>query len=487
MASEYTPNRRYPLYTNNDKPNLRDQYNGAIREIDTDMQQALTDSSGVASALGAGFDAQHTVRMAIDNCATDSDLSSEATARANADTALGTRITNETSARESADTNLGTRITNETSARESADTALGTRITNETTARQSADTAINTTINQLEAKLPIDGSYWIGVGDSWCHRPSWGNDLKNVLSQYGITFEPYGASAGGWINVGVDNTTVGDRIDQAISAHANDGARCTDVFVITMQNDRSTWSTGDFAQIKSVIKTNYAKLKAAFPIARIHTIFDYDYRNDGSVNFITVLSQAYKAYHELSIPFFDITSILLPTDFDTSTPHLNSNGQIQLAKAMIAMAGGQQIPAITKRVSPFNFGTMPENVSVAGEYFVYSPQTNDYAYEIYVRIADAYDTTSPSAFTIPITSVADNRIYGIYGSNIYSANNPLFPKSSSSICLSEQIKSGAAIISAYFPSSGTNGLQVVLNGAINNYSSATVPRLFRASFHRRFV
>lgn len=110
MASEYTTNRRYPLYTNNDKPNLRDQYNGAIREIDSDMQQALNDSSGVASALGAGFDAQNTVRMAIDNCATDSDLANEVTARANADTALGTRITNETTARENADTSINNKI-----------------------------------------------------------------------------------------------------------------------------------------------------------------------------------------------------------------------------------------------------------------------------------------------------------------------------------------------------------------------------------------
>lgn len=67
MASEYTPNRRYPLYTDSDKPNLRDQYNGAIREIDTDMAQSLQDSSVVAAGMGAGFDAQHTVRMAIDD------------------------------------------------------------------------------------------------------------------------------------------------------------------------------------------------------------------------------------------------------------------------------------------------------------------------------------------------------------------------------------------------------------------------------------
>lgn len=126
MASEYTQNRRYPLYTDSDKPNLRDQYNGAIREIDADMAQALQDSSGVAAALGSGFDAQHTVRMAIDS--TDNAVSAEATARQNADTSLGTRIDSEATARQNADSALGTRIDNEVTARQNADTTLGNRI-----------------------------------------------------------------------------------------------------------------------------------------------------------------------------------------------------------------------------------------------------------------------------------------------------------------------------------------------------------------------
>ena len=67
MASEYTTHRRYPLSTDQDKPNLRDQYNGAIRMIDGDMDDALDASGHVTDALGAGFDAQHTVRMALDD------------------------------------------------------------------------------------------------------------------------------------------------------------------------------------------------------------------------------------------------------------------------------------------------------------------------------------------------------------------------------------------------------------------------------------
>ena len=34
MASEYTKNYSFDLYTDNDKPNLRDQYNAAITNMD---------------------------------------------------------------------------------------------------------------------------------------------------------------------------------------------------------------------------------------------------------------------------------------------------------------------------------------------------------------------------------------------------------------------------------------------------------------------
>lgn len=42
MASEYTKNYNLDLYTDNDKPNLRDQYNSAIREIDEQLHANAT-------------------------------------------------------------------------------------------------------------------------------------------------------------------------------------------------------------------------------------------------------------------------------------------------------------------------------------------------------------------------------------------------------------------------------------------------------------
>lgn len=43
MATEYTPNYNLDLYASADKPNLRDQYNAAMRKIDTQMKKSADD------------------------------------------------------------------------------------------------------------------------------------------------------------------------------------------------------------------------------------------------------------------------------------------------------------------------------------------------------------------------------------------------------------------------------------------------------------
>lgn len=144
MASEYTEHFNLDLYTDNDRPNLRDQYNAAIRKIDNKLFEQVTTINLLDNV--------------VDNLKDDveqmqSDLSDEVTARTNADTALGARIDNETAARESADQTLTTNLTTEVTAREGADTTLDNKITAETTARTNADTAIGTRIDGVETSV----------------------------------------------------------------------------------------------------------------------------------------------------------------------------------------------------------------------------------------------------------------------------------------------------------------------------------------------
>lgn len=63
MASEYTTNYNLDLYTDTDKPNLRDQYNGAMRKVDAQLHEfsnnmvIITDSANQAREKAAAAQA----------------------------------------------------------------------------------------------------------------------------------------------------------------------------------------------------------------------------------------------------------------------------------------------------------------------------------------------------------------------------------------------------------------------------------------------
>lgn len=125
-------------------------------------------------------------------------LTTEATARENADTALGTRITEEATARGNADTALGNRITPlenglsaETTARENADTALGNRLTTvenglsaEVTARENADTALGNKVTAIENKIPNQASAQNQLADKDFVNSSISSNTANFLGTY---------------------------------------------------------------------------------------------------------------------------------------------------------------------------------------------------------------------------------------------------------------------------------------------------------------
>ena len=116
MASEYTKNFNLDLYTDTDKPNLRDQYKAAMEKIDSELQKKTNDITAA--------------EVLIEN---------EVTARKNADTAINSRI----------DGISGT-IAAETEARTAADTKLTNDLAAETEARTAADTSINQEIALLK-------------------------------------------------------------------------------------------------------------------------------------------------------------------------------------------------------------------------------------------------------------------------------------------------------------------------------------------------
>lgn len=130
MASEYTPNYNLDLYTDNDKPNLRDQYNGAITKIDAQLHEFSNNMVIVTDAA---------------NQARDKAATAQSTADANTKSidTLDTTVTEVDSAYKAADTKLSSDITD---AYKAADDAV-------TSAYKAADTAISNAYAQADANL----------------------------------------------------------------------------------------------------------------------------------------------------------------------------------------------------------------------------------------------------------------------------------------------------------------------------------------------
>ena len=119
MASEYTPNYNLDLYTDNDKPNLRDQYNGAITKIDTQLHEFSNNLVVVTEAANQARDKAGTAQSAAD-------------ANAMSISTLNTTVTNAYKAADDA----------VTSAYKAADDAV-------TSAYKNADNNLNDTLTKL--------------------------------------------------------------------------------------------------------------------------------------------------------------------------------------------------------------------------------------------------------------------------------------------------------------------------------------------------
>lgn len=118
MAADYTTNYNLDKYTANDKPNLRDQYNSAMDKIDAQLLVASNDATLAVTKAQQALD--H-----ISDSVTESEFNTfvSQTNTALAGKASTTALNNEVSARQSA-------VSSEATARANADTALGQRIDN---------------------------------------------------------------------------------------------------------------------------------------------------------------------------------------------------------------------------------------------------------------------------------------------------------------------------------------------------------------------
>ena len=152
MASEYTPNYNLDLYTDNDKPNLRDQYNGAITKIDTQLHEFSNNLVVVTESANQAKDKAATAQNTAD-------------ANTNAISTLNTTVTKIDSAYKTADAKLSSDLTDAykaaddavTSAYKAADDAVKSAYKaaddSVTSAYKAADAAISNAYAQADTNL----------------------------------------------------------------------------------------------------------------------------------------------------------------------------------------------------------------------------------------------------------------------------------------------------------------------------------------------
>lgn len=160
MATEYTTHYNLDLYTDTDKPNLRDQYNGAMNKIDSQLNtlsnnivvvtEAANQAKDKADAASDSASANAQSIATLQNTVSGIDMAYKAAdssitdAYKAADTKLSSDIT---AAYKAADTKLSSDIT---SAYKAADTKLSSDIT---AAYKAADSDIETAYKAADSTL----------------------------------------------------------------------------------------------------------------------------------------------------------------------------------------------------------------------------------------------------------------------------------------------------------------------------------------------
>lgn len=153
MATEYTTHYNLDLYTDTDKPNLRDQYNGAMNKIDSQLN---TLSNNLVIVTDAANQAKEKADAASDSASANAQsIATLQNTVSGIDTAYKAADSSITDAYKAADTKLSSDIT---AAYKAADTKLSSDIT---TAYKSADTKLSADITAAykAADSDIEAAY----------------------------------------------------------------------------------------------------------------------------------------------------------------------------------------------------------------------------------------------------------------------------------------------------------------------------------------
>lgn len=261
MASEYTQNYNFDLYTDNDKPNLRDQYNGAITKIDTQLHEFSNNLVIVTEAANLAKDKANANATAISNNATAisdnaTEIANEVTRAKAAEQANAKAVDDEVTRAKAAEQANANAINNERDRAQIQEEELGTSIAQiassaaEEIAKLKAAAYLDTTPTVVDSATLVPTSKAVYdftsktkekktilcFGDSYADNSSRNTSWAYALQDnYGWTVKNYAVSGAGW---NVDTRTFYNQLQTAISREGTD-YNIDDVYALVVAGGRN--------------------------------------------------------------------------------------------------------------------------------------------------------------------------------------------------------------------------------------------------------
>lgn len=300
MATSYTPNYKLDLYTDTDKPNLRDQYNGAINKIDEELHNNsvnITTANDTANrAYDVASEAKTTATDASKNATTAISTANSATETANtASSAASSAVTNANSAKEianAASETANSAATVANSANGKVDDAL-VQINDATTKLDAATENFTTNFNKLsgdittlqDTKQNRKFSKMLYLGDSWGQGWTGSNHPSSGLAAYlgtalGCNTINKSVSASGYIPNGDSRNFIGQL--NSVTEEEKNGVD----LVVVQGGINDGGSSFSYDNIVSAAVSLYNTIIQSYPDAKIvvlNTPLAYG-RNFGSSN-----------------------------------------------------------------------------------------------------------------------------------------------------------------------------------------------------------
>ena len=256
MATEYTPNYKLDLYTDTDKPNLRDQYNGAMNKIDS---QFGTVSNNIVVAIEAANQAKD-----------------KADANATAISDNATKIANEVTRAKAAEQDNATAIANEVTRAKAAEQSNADAIAN---VKSAAYLDTTSTVVDNSSLIPTSKAVYdftsktkekktiLCFGDSYADTSSRNTSWAYALQDYyGWTVKNYAVSGAGWH---VDTRTFYNQLQTAISREGTD-YNIDDVYALVVAGGRNDIMSD--GEAKSCVNTFMQAAIAHYNNAKIFVV-----------------------------------------------------------------------------------------------------------------------------------------------------------------------------------------------------------------------